>query len=140
MVNAGSRKDSSTGWWSDDASLRRWRQGLAYVGCGSEEIARKLDLLFQFCSRQRVAPELLFNECRYAHVSVSKRAFYLAAARAIGMELVLQSFLIHNGINIFDELICLPNTAESIVREQGDQWQPDDVNGSAIKPASKMSA
>jgi hypothetical protein len=35
---------------------------------------------------------------------------------------VVQSFMVHNGINVFGDLVCLPNTPESLKREQGNQW------------------
>ena len=34
---------------------------------------------------------------------------------------MVQNFLVHNGINVFGELACLPGGRERVVREQGEQ-------------------
>ncbi len=49
-------------------------------------------------------------------------ALYLSAARNSNSNLVVQSFLVHNGINVFGELICMPDTVEGVMKEQGSQW------------------
>jgi hypothetical protein len=105
--------------------VERWCDGLLHVtGCTPREVAERLDLLLQFCSEQRVSPEGLINECRFGADRISQLAFYLSAARHTKMNLVVQSFLVHNGINVFGELICMPNTVKGIVEDQGEQWRP----------------
>jgi hypothetical protein len=116
-------KDNYT--WRTSAAVERWRDGLSHVtGCTPEEITEKVDLLLQFCAEQRVSPERLVNECRYGPGGIAQRAFYLSAARRTKMNLVVKSFLVHNGINVFGELICMPGTVKSLIEEQGNQWTP----------------
>ena len=38
-----------------------------------------------------------------------------------GANLVVQGFLVHNGINVFGELACRPGGRARVVREQGEQ-------------------
>jgi hypothetical protein len=38
----------------------------------------------------------------------------LKAARGKEVNLVVQSFLIHNGINVFGELVCMPGNAKDM--------------------------
>ena len=40
-------------------------------------------------------------------------------------KLIVQSFLVHNGVNVFGDLVCMPSTREQIVAEQGNQWIRD---------------
>ena len=50
---------------------------------------------------------------------MERRKFYLGIARDAEEKLAVQSFLIHNGVNVFGEIVCMPDTAESVAREQG---------------------
>jgi hypothetical protein len=111
--------------WRTSAAVERWRDGLLHLtGCTPNEVAEKVNLLLEFCAEQQVSPERLVNECRYSPDRIAQRAFYLSAARYAKMNLVVQSFLVHNGINVFGELICMPDTVKSLSREQGNQWTP----------------
>jgi hypothetical protein len=64
----------------------------------------------------------MIQECRCHPDRSERRTFYLSAARNSAANLVVQSFLVHNGINIFGDLVCMPDTVESIMKEQGNQW------------------
>jgi hypothetical protein len=111
--------------WLTSAAVERWRDGLLHLtGCTPGEIAGRVDLLLQFCAELRVPPERLVNECRYGPDRIAQRAFYLSAARRTKLNLVVQSFLVHNGINVFGELICMPGTVKSLIEDQGNQWTP----------------
>jgi hypothetical protein len=111
--------------WRTSAAVERWRDGLLHlIGCTPKEIAEKVDLLLQFCAEQRVSPEGLVDECHYGPDRIAQRAIYLSTANQIKMNLVVQSFLVHNGINVFGELICMPGTVKSLIEEQGKQWTP----------------
>jgi hypothetical protein len=109
--------------WLSGASVERWRDGLLHlIGCTAEEVAEKVKLLFEFCAEHQVCPERLIDQCRHGPDRMARRASYLNAARRTKMNLAVQSFLVHNGINVFGELICMPRTAKSIIAEQGEQW------------------
>jgi len=111
--------------WRSRAAVARWRDGLLHItGCTPEEVAERLDLLFQFCVEHRVSPVGLIHKCRYSRDKMALRAFYLGAARRTPMNLAVQSFFVHNGINVFGELVCMPDTLERIVEDQGEQWRP----------------
>jgi hypothetical protein len=116
-----SGNDPST--WRSSASVTRWCDGLLHItGCAPREVTEKVDLLLQFCAEQQVSPERLIHECRYGPDRMAQRAFYLNAVHFTKMNLVVQSFLVHNGINVFGELICMPDTVKLLIEEQGDQW------------------
>jgi hypothetical protein len=106
--------------WRTCAAIGRWRRHLLQiVRCSPEEIANKIDALLKFCADEKTAPDSIVEQCFH---DTSQRKSYLGKAAACGMSLVLQSFLIHNGINTFGELVCMPATPETLVREQGPQW------------------
>jgi hypothetical protein len=106
-----------------DLCVERWRRELSQVtGCAPNEITERLNILLQFCAERAVSPERMIAECRCAADRSQWRTFYLSAARNTKANLVIQSFLVHNGINVFGELVCMPTTVEGIVKEQGNQW------------------
>jgi len=110
--------------WRSSASVERWCNGLLHIiGCAPREVTEKVDLLLQFCAEQQVSPERLINECRCGPDRMAKRAFYLNAAHRTKMNLVVQSFFVHNGINVFGELVCMPDTVKLLIKDQGDQWR-----------------
>jgi hypothetical protein len=95
--------------WRSCPSVKRWRRHLLdIVGCSAEEVNNKLDLLFQFCAGQGVSPDRIIEDCRHAPNALGHRASYLRRLRGTPADLVLHSFLIHNGINTFGELLCMP--------------------------------
>ena len=63
----------------------------------------------------------MIDEGRTSPDKITRRVCYLNAARNTRANLVVQSFLGHNGINVFGELACLPGGRERVVREQGEQ-------------------
>ena len=114
--------NSST--WHSTAYVERWcNELLHFIGCTPREVTEKVDLLLQFCAEQQVSPERLINECRYGPDRMGKPAFYLNVVRRTKMNLVVQSFLVHNGINVFGKLVCMPSTRKSMIEEQGEQWE-----------------
>jgi hypothetical protein len=109
--------------WRLYPSIERWRHGLLHVtGLTQAEVADRLDILFQFCVHQGFDPEAVAAECRHSPDRLTRRAFYLQIARDTPANLIFQSFLVHNGVNVFGDLICMPSTREQIVSEQGKQW------------------
>ncbi len=120
---SGAQDDLLT--WRSSPSVERWRNGLLHVsGCSLREVAQRLDLLLQFCAGQGVSPQNMLDECRHGADFMARRAVYLSAARGSAANLVVQSFLVHNGINVFGEIVCMPATPETVMREQGKQWRP----------------
>ena len=121
-IVSGAQDDLSQ--WRSSPSVERWRNGLLRVsGCSLREVAQRLDLLLRFCAGQGVSPQDMLEECRHGSDFMARRAVYLSAARGGAANLVVQSFLVHNGINVFGEIVCMPATAESVMREQGKQWR-----------------
>jgi hypothetical protein len=103
--------------------VERWRYGLSHItGCSAHEIAQRVDVLLQFCAERGFSPERMIEECRCRPDRSERRTFYLSAARNSKANLVVQSFLVHNGINVFGDLVCMPDTVEGIMKEQGNQW------------------
>jgi hypothetical protein len=116
--------------WTSSGVVARWRASLAYViGCSAREIAQRLEILTRLCRDLGVSPERLVEQCRTGPAGLERRNYYLEAADQAGAKIVVASFLIHNGINTFGELVCLPSTANSVVREQGAQWQRARLEG-----------
>ncbi|GAC1367070.1 MAG: hypothetical protein NVS2B12_16180 [Ktedonobacteraceae bacterium] len=109
--------------WRACASIERWSTGLLHVtSLTPAEVANRLDTLFQFCLQQGIDPEIMAEECRKGEERVARRAFYLNVAGKTPANLIVQSFLVHNGVNVFGDLVCMPSTREQLVAEQGSQW------------------
>lgn len=109
--------------WHSCASIERWRRGLLHVtGLTPAETEARLDTLLQFCAVQGVSPETIADECRRGPHKMARREFYLNTAQNTTANRAIQSFLVHNGVNIFGELVCLPLTPEHVTAEQGEQW------------------
>ncbi|MDQ6660306.1 MAG: hypothetical protein M3Z24_05000 [Chloroflexota bacterium] len=112
--------------WRSYSSIQRWSSGLLHVlGLTPDEVENRLDTLFQFCLSQGFDPEGMAEECCKGEDRLARRAFYLQIARETPANLIVQSFLVHNGVNVFGDLTCMPGTREQIVREQGIQWIRD---------------
>jgi hypothetical protein len=110
--------------WRSSPVIECWCDALLHLtGCAPGEVADKVDVLLGFCAEQRLLPEALIVECRCGAERMARRAFYLKKARGREVNLVVQSFLIHNGINTFGELVCMPGKAKDVAKEQGEQWQ-----------------
>ncbi len=111
--------------WRSYTSVRRWSDGLLNMtGLTAIEVEYRLDILFQFCMLRGFDPEAVANECRHSEDRFARRAYYLQLAQESPSHLIFQSFLVHNGVNIFGDLICMPSTPEQLVAEQGQQWAP----------------
>lgn len=109
--------------WRSYPSIQRWCQGLLHVtGLTRDEVANRLDTLFQFCLLQDFDPETVAQECREGQDKLARRTFYLQRAQQTPANLIVQSFLVHNGVNVFGDLICMPSTRKQIIAEQGHQW------------------
>jgi hypothetical protein len=89
------------------------------VGLSEAEIVAHHDALDAFCARHRVTPaELLATWQSYPELTVRRRA---GAAEA--PDVAVESFLIHNGINVFGDIVCVAGRPEDLVM-QGSQFLP----------------
>ncbi|MEV0084474.1 hypothetical protein [Saccharopolyspora sp. NPDC050642] len=87
------------------------------VGMDDAERRRFLAALLEFCAEHRVEPdELLENWLKYPELTV-RRTLAPEEARPVA-NIPVESFLIHNGVNIFGDLVCLPGRPEDL-RDQG---------------------
>jgi hypothetical protein len=111
--------------WRTYTSVQRWSDGLLQVtGLTLAEVENRLDILFQFCMLRGFDPEEVAMECRHSPDRLARRTYYLQIAQESSSNLIFQSYLVHNGVNIFGDLICMPSTQEQVVAEQGKQWAP----------------
>ena len=112
--------------WHAYPSVQRWSSGLLQVtGLTHAEVARRVETLFQFCVQQEIDPEIMAEECRSSKDRVARRAFYLEKAGRSAAKLIVQSFLVHNGVNVFGDIVCMPSTREQVASEQGSRWLRD---------------
>lgn len=111
--------------WCSYACVQRWSDELLNMtGLTPAEVENRLDILFGFCMQRGFDPEVVANECRHGPDKHARRAHYLHIARKSSANLFFQSFLVHNGVNVFGDIICMPSTAEQVIAEQGKQWVP----------------
>jgi len=111
--------------WRSYTSVQRWSEELLNVtGLTPAEVENRLEVLFQFCMLRGFDPEEVATECRHSPDRLARRTYYLQIAQESPSNLIFQSFLVHNGVNIFGDLICMPSTTEQVVAEQGKQWAP----------------
>lgn len=104
-------------------SVDRWQQQLAErVGLGEIEITRLLDGLLGFCELNATDPDALVTTWQ-DHPSLMVRR------RGSGEpNLAVESFLIHNGINVFGDIVCVAARPADLA-EQGDRFVPADGPG-----------
>jgi len=102
--------------WRDLSCVQLWQWGLIdWVGVAPAETSQRIQALFSFCAAQQMAPhDLLQRACD----GDTERAAVIAEAETAGVKLVVQSFLIHNGVNVHGALVCMPRTAEQLA-DQG---------------------
>lgn len=109
--------------WPDDPTLRRWRDGLEeHVGLSTVEVEARQAALLQFCRAHGCTPGTLVAACRDGPERLQRQAHYLTLASASPARLIVQSFLIHNGVNVFGEIVCMPATPAQVRAEQGAGW------------------
>ena len=109
--------------WHSYPSIQLWSHGLLHVtGLTSAEVTNRRNILFQFCTQQAIDPETMAEECRQGEDRIARRAYYLHLANQTPASLIVQSFLVHNGVNVFGDIVCMPSTHEQIEAEQGRQW------------------
>lgn len=94
-----------------------WEAGLRkIVGMGEDEIDRHLAALDRFCTAHNVTPvDVVARWQDWPELTVRRSP--QSSARP---DKAVESFLIHNGINVFGDLICVPRTEEGLRQQYGD--------------------
>lgn len=84
---------------------------------GEVERRRWSAALLEFCAQHRVEPDELIEEwLNFPELTVRRRLTAEEARSAANVP--VESFLIHNGVNVFGDLVCLPGRPEDL-RDQG---------------------
>ncbi|HEX6359604.1 hypothetical protein [Actinophytocola sp.] len=112
---------SRLGSGGDADLVRRWLSALSErVGVPDEIIVRYHAELVTFCRARAITPAVLLRTWQdFPELTVRRRPDACEEPR-----LGLESFLIHNGVNIFGDLVCLPGCPEDL-RAQGTRFLPD---------------
>ena len=110
---------SDVSHWRESPCVRHWVHSLInWVGVRSEDVKIRAEMLLSFCEGAEVPPASLLEQVLGDE---SKLAGIIAKARTVGLDLIVQSFLIHNGVNVYGKLVCVPRTPEELA-EQGTQF------------------
>lgn len=101
-------------------AIERWqRQLAARVGMGPAERSALREQLLVWCDRHEVTPDLLVKTwLDYPQLTVRRRPSAVEAP-----ELAVESFLIHNGVNVFGDIVCVAGRPEDLA-QQGRQFVP----------------
>lgn len=95
------------------------RQLAARVGVDEIEAKRLLDALLAFCERHGTDPDRLLAEWEsYPQLTVRRRPGAVEPP-----EPAVESFLIHNGVNLFGAIVCVAGRPEDLAA-QGPQFVP----------------
>lgn len=97
-----------------EPSLDRWRRGLERIGHSSTEVEQRQEALLKHCADAGTSPDVLL---------AAAEAEFVAGVAPIAADepLFVQSFLIHNGINVHGAIVCMPRNPEEL-REQGERF------------------
>lgn len=98
--------------------VRRWHQQLARrVGLSEQEVADRQAGLDEFCARHGVTPDALLTTWEgYPELTVRRRPGATEAPN-----IAVESFLIHSGINVFGDIVCVAGRPEDLAA-QGPQF------------------
>lgn len=99
--------------------VERWQRRLSrHVGMSEPERRALRAGLDEFCSRHGVDPAtLLLKWETYPELTVRRRPRCGEPAN-----LAVESFLIHNGVNVFGDLVCVPGSRPSDLADQGERF------------------
>lgn len=110
---------SASETWPNSPSVIRWRRALLeWVGVDQVEVRRRVDAFLDYCSQAYLAPDALVERAAEGDAVVRT---ILSVAEEHTVRVIVSSFLIHNGINIYGSLVCMPHT-EAQLQEQGERW------------------
>src|SRR2546428_30597 len=96
--------------FGDFPTVRRYAASLADRTPAERGV--RLATLHEFCAATGSSPDGLVR------IGVDDCGPIIAAAERHQRKRVVESFLIHNGINVFGPIVCMPRTKEQL-REQG---------------------
>jgi len=103
-----------------------WEQALReVVGLDDEEIEANLASLRQFCRNHRTEPAYLVTHWQEFPELTTRRDGRATGHRPLP---AIESFLIHNGVNVFGDLVCVPKNADDLRQ----QWRPDRIAPSSV--------
>lgn len=95
-------------------AVARWLELLAArVGMSAPEIAARRRDLLAFCEVRKVAPEeLLARWAEFPELTVRRDP-----AAAAAPNLAVESFLIHNGVNVFGDIVCVAGRPDDLATQ-----------------------
>lgn len=98
------------------STVDRWQRGLAdRVGMDEVEIKQLHDALLVFCRRHDTDPDaVLANWQDYPQLMLRRRP-----VPGLEPDLAVESFLIHNGVMVFGDLVCVPGARRQDLADQG---------------------
>ena len=101
-----------------EEAVARWRRQLReQVGVDEGEVAARCDDLAQFCHARAISPaELLRRWQDFPELLVRRQP-----CQETLPHLAVESFLIHNGVNVFGDIVCVAGRPEDLVL-QGPQF------------------
>lgn len=99
------------------AVVARWLARLRdRVGVPDHEHPRHVRLLGQFCDRHGVSPERLLESWEsFEELTVRKRFPGIPVRDPV--VLAAESFLVHNGVNIFGDIACMPKSQADLATQ-----------------------
>lgn len=102
-------------------AVEHWQRQLAErIGMDADERARQRAGLDDYCTRHAVTPEeLLATWLDRPDLTVRRRPGARTAP-----DLAVESFLIHNGVNVFGDIVCVAGRPEDLAA-QGARFVPD---------------
>lgn len=81
-----------------------------------------IEALTAYCSRHGTTPAQLLESWE-SHADLRIRREFPGVAVRDPVVLAVESFLVHNGINIHGEIVCVPASAAELA-DQGAQFAP----------------
>ncbi len=89
------------------------------VGMTAAERDHLLAGLEAFCARHAIDPDSLVAHWRdYPQLTIRRRPDAVDAP-----DLAVESFLVHSGVNVFGDIVCVPRTAADLA-DQGERFVP----------------
>lgn len=115
-------------------AVERWLGKLTeLVGLGRDEREERAALLHRYCEERRTTPDGLIERWQdHPELTIRRRCPGLPVTD--GLVLTVESFLIHNGVNVFGDIVCMPRTAEHLA-EQGERFARRPGAPPAVGPA-----
>ncbi len=96
------------------AAVQRWTRQLAdRVGMTGGEIDRLRAVLDAFCASHQTDPDTLLATWQdFSELTVRRRHDPAATPN-----LAVESFLIHNGVNVFGDIVCVASRPEDLASQ-----------------------